>query len=95
MAATDKVTRAFGRAFTFHEADYDNVAGSTFSVDASARTAVCVVPASGPSVTLGSASAGLKTVTLAAGGASVGGKVVICCWHGGGVVPAGYIGNHA
>lgn len=104
MACTDKATRAFGRAYTFHEADYDQYLGSTFVVDASARTAVCVTPASGPTVTLGSANsgavgsatpAGTKTVTLAAGGQSVGGKVTICCWHGGGVVPAGFIGDHA
>lgn len=94
MASTDVNVKAFGRAFSLHLVDYDGTA-TTFQVDASARAGAAIAPASGPTVTLGSASAGLITVTLAAGGSHTGGKVVVAIWHGGGVVPAGYIGNHA
>lgn len=95
MASMDSaVVKAFGKAFTFHQVDYDGSA-TTFQVDASARAGASIAPASGPTVTLGSAASGLKTVTLAAGGSHTGGKVVVVIWHGGGVIPAGYIGQHA
>jgi len=95
MASSDVNTKAFGKAFSFHLVDYQGDVASTFQVDASARTVATIWPASGPSASLGSASAGLKTVTLAAGGAQLAGKVIVVVGHGAGVIPSGYIGNHA
>ena len=101
MASTDVNVKAFGRAFSLHLVDYDGAA-TTFLVDASARAGAAVAPASGPTVTIGSANSGspssstprgTKTVTLAAAGQHTGGKVVVVIWHGGSVSPAGARGD--
>ena len=94
MASSDKNTTAFGKAFSFHLVDYFGDS-TTFQVDASASVVATVWPASGPAATVAAGSAGLRTVTLAAGGQNVGGKVIVVATHGNGINPAGYIGNHA
>lgn len=78
---SDKYTDAFGTKFAFHRVPYSG-SSTTFQVDQSATVASCIWPASGPTPTLGSASSGLKTVTLAAGGQNSGGFVVIVTAHG-------------
>jgi len=69
--------RVFGTQFLFLRVAYSGQAVSV-SVDQPCVSAAVLSPASGgPSVSLGSASAGLKTLTLAAGGVSVGGAVIV------------------
>jgi hypothetical protein len=79
--ASMKATVAFGGNFVFHKIPYSGVS-TTFDVDQSAVVATCVSPASGPSASLGTASSGIITVTLAAGGADTSGSVIIVTAHG-------------
>jgi hypothetical protein len=67
--------------YTFNRIGYRGVQ-TTFDTDQSAIAAVAVFPASGPTCTVGSASSGLKTVTVAAGGANSAGTAVIVVTHG-------------
>ena len=92
MASSDKNTTAFGKAFSFHLVDYFGDS-TTFQVDASASVVATVWPSGGPAATIAAASAGLRTVTLAAGGAQIAGKVIVVATHGKGQVnPAGSVG---
>lgn len=80
-ALSDKNVFAFGTNYVLHSVPYSGQA-TTFSVDQSASSVAVVDPSGGPTATLGSASSGLKTVTLAAGGANIGGRVVVVTAHG-------------
>jgi hypothetical protein len=79
--ASDKATVAFGLNYVFHKIPYAGLE-TTFSVDQTCIVAVCVYPASGPTVSIAAASAGLKVLTVAAGGAEFGGNAIICTAHG-------------
>jgi hypothetical protein len=79
--ASDKGAVAYGLNYVFHQVPYTG-AVATFQVDQTCVVAVCVWPASGPTVSIAAASLGLKTLTLAAGGSESGGNVVICTAHG-------------
>ena len=79
--ASMKATVAFGLNYVFHKIPYSGLE-TTFDVDQSAVVVTCVSPASGPGATLAAASAGLKTVTLAAGGVDTSGSVIIVTSHG-------------
>jgi hypothetical protein len=69
--------RVFGTQFVFLRVAYSGAAVAV-SVDQPAVSASVLSPDSGgPTVSLGSASGGLKTLTLAAGGTSVGGAVIV------------------
>lgn len=80
-AIGEKPVFAFGENFVLSSVPYSGVA-TTFSVDARASSVAVIAPASGPTATLGSASGGLKTVTLAAGGANQGGAVIVATAYG-------------
>ena len=71
----------FGENFVFSRVSYSG-ASTTFQVDQRAVSVAVVAPASGPSASLGAAADGLKTVTLAAGGANQGGSVIVCTAYG-------------
>lgn len=79
----DKVVNAFSVNYVFHKVPY-NGASTTFDVDQGATVAVCVEPASGPTATIAASAEGTftQTITLAAGGASSGGNVIIVTTHG-------------
>lgn len=83
MAAPSEQVISFnGRQFKIHSVGYLGAA-TTFSVDQSATGVFIVEPVSGgPSVSLGSASVGLKTVTVAAGGSGLSGNVTVIVVHG-------------
>lgn len=71
-----------GRKFKIHNVGYTGVA-ATFSVDQSATGVALVEPVSGgPTLTLGSASSGLKTVTAAAGGVGLNSSITVIVVHG-------------
>mgnify|MGYP001588858488 CR=1 FL=1 len=72
---------AFGENFVFSKVSYSG-ASATFSVDQRAVSVCVVAPAGGPTATLGAAADGLKTVTLAAGGANQGGSVIVATAYG-------------
>jgi hypothetical protein len=89
MAASgEKPFEAFGTKYVFHVVPYDG-AVTTFDVDQTATVATVVDPASGPAVTLGSASGGLKTATVAAGGSHNSGTIVVVTRHGKSVASSG------
>lgn len=71
----------FGENYVFSRVAYSG-ASTTFDVDQRAVSVAVVAPASGPSATLGAAASGVKTVTLAAGGANQGGVVIVCTAYG-------------
>ena len=71
----------FGENFVFSKVGYSGAA-TTFQVDQRAVSAAVVAPAGGPTATLGAAADGLKTVTLAAGGANQGGSVIVVTAYG-------------
>jgi len=79
--ASFKAFVAYGCNYVFHQVPYSG-SSTTFSVDQSADVAATVSPASGPTASLGDASSGLKTVTLAANGADEGGYVTVVTRHG-------------
>jgi len=69
--------RVFGTQFVFLRVAYSGRAVSV-SVDQPCVSVSVISPTSGgPSASLGSASGGLKTLTLAAGGSSIGGAVIV------------------
>lgn len=72
-----------GRKFTIHNVGYNSGVATTFSVDQSATGVALVEPVSGgPTLTLGSASSGLKTVTAAAGGVGLNNAITVIVVHG-------------
>lgn len=85
MGAASHTVRNFeieGRQFAVHNVPYSG-SQETFSVDQSATSAVLVEPASGgPTVTLGSASGGLKVVTIASGGTGLNNTATVVVAHG-------------
>jgi hypothetical protein len=71
-----------GRNFKLHKIPYDGSATS-FDVDQSATAVAVVEPASNqPTATLGAASNGLKTVSIAAGGGNLNAAVMVVVAHG-------------
>lgn len=82
---SSSTVNAFGRNIGLWKVSY-NGAATTFNVDQTAVNAVVVTPASGPSLTLAAGSAGEKQISVAAGGASDGGFIIVATSHGGGSV---------
>lgn len=80
----EKVVQAFGLTYVFHSVPYTGKA-TTFQTDQGVTVATVVEPASGPSASIGTASNGLVTITLSAGGANVGGRAVVVTSHGKGI----------
>ena len=77
----EKATTAFGLNYVFHTIPYTGSATS-FSVDQGVSNVAVVEPASGPTASIGATSSGLTTVSLTAGGANVGGRVVVVASYG-------------
>ena len=77
----EKSVTAFGQNYVFTSVPYTGSATS-FSVDQGVSVAVVAEPASGPTATIGATSNGLTTISLAAGGSNVGGRVVVVTSYG-------------
>lgn len=80
----DKVITFGGQTFVLSIVPYNGKA-TTFSLDQTAVAVAVAAPTSGPTLTLGSASNGTKTVTVARGGQNIGGVIYVISSHGKGV----------
>jgi hypothetical protein len=80
---TEKFVSFEGRNFKLHSVPYDG-STTTFKTDQSATAVAVIEPASSqPTVSLGAADSDfLKTVTVAAGGQSLGGAITVIIAHG-------------
>ena len=79
---SEQVISFNGRKFKIHRVPYSGAA-ATFDTDQSATGASVIEPvSSAPSVSLGSASNGLITVTVAAGSVVDGAAVTVVVVHG-------------
>lgn len=72
---------AFGLNYVFTSVPYTGQA-TTFTVDQGVGVAVVAEPSGGPAATIGATANGLTTISLAAGGSNVGGRVVVVTSYG-------------
>ena len=79
---SEQVISFNGRKFKIHRVPYSGVA-ATFDTDQSATGVSVIEPVSGaPSVSLGTAASGVKTVTVATGPTVDGAAVTVVVVHG-------------